>query len=260
MTVDKEVKFLSGRVLEVKQEDRNGIPIGIIKGHAATFDIDRGNDRFVKGAFIESIQELRQNNRPVRMLFQHRGDLLIGGFPIESVREDEKGLAVVGEINLEVQEGREAFALAKQGILTDFSIGFSVVEDAMEDGIRVIKKAIIWEFSLVSEPMNPKAVVTEVKTLTVDEVKALHVKELEKVLRESGNLSKQAAKYLVSKMKETPEEPSAEQKAKDAEDAAQEIAAQEAKDQEAKDQEAEINAYWQQQRILADLSAMKDSL
>lgn len=259
MTVDKEVKFLSGRVLEVKQEDRNGIPIGIIKGHAATFDIDRGNDRFVKGAFIESIQELRQNNRPVRMLFQHRGDLLIGGFPIESVREDEKGLAVIGEINLEVQEGREAFALAKQGILTDFSIGFSVVEDAMEDGIRIIKKAIIWEFSLVSEPMNPKAVVTEVKTLTVDEVKALHVKELEKVLRESGNLSKQAAKYLVSKMKEAPEEPP-EEKAKDAEDAAQEAAAQEAKDQEAKDKEAEVNAYWQQQRILADLSAMKDSL
>lgn len=259
MAVDKEVKFLSGRVVEVKQEDRNGIPIGIIKGHAATFDIDRGNDRFVKGAFIESIQELRQNNRPVRMLFQHRGDLLIGGFPIESVREDEKGLAVIGEINLEVQEGREAFALAKQGILTDFSIGFSVVEDAMEDGIRVIKKAIIWEFSLVSEPMNPKAVVTEVKTLTVDEVKALHVKDLEKVLRESGNLSKQAAKYLVSKMKETPEEPP-EEKAKDEEDAAREVAAQEAKDQEAKDQEAEINAYWQQQRILADLSAIKDSL
>ena len=257
MTVDKEVKFLSGRVLEVKQEDRNGIPIGIIKGHAATFDIDRGNDRFVKGAFIESIQELRQNNRPVRMLFQHRGDMLIGGFPIETVREDEKGLAVVGEINLEVQEGREAFALAKQGILTDFSIGFSVVEDAMEDGIRVIKKATIWEFSLVSEPMNPKAVVTEVKTLTVDEVKALHVKDLEKVLRESGNLSKQAAKYLVSKMKET--EPP-EEKSKDEEDAAQEAAAQEAKDQEAKDKEAEINEYWQQQRILADLSAMKDSL
>ncbi len=259
MTVDKEVKFLSGRVVEVKQEDRNGIPIGIIKGHAATFDIDRGNDRFVKGAFIESIQELRQNNRPGRMLFQHRGDMLIGGFPIESVREDEKGLAAIGEINLEVQEGREAFALAKQGILTDFSIGFSVVEDAMEDGIRVIKKATIWEFSLVSEPMNPKAVVTEVKTLTVDEVKALHVKELEKVLRESGNLSKQAAKYLVSKMKETPEEPP-EEKAKDEEDAAQEAAAQEAKDQEAKDKEAEINEYWQQQRILADLSAMKDSL
>lgn len=258
MAVDKEVKYLSGQVLEVKQEHRNGIPIGIIVGHAATFDIDRGMDRFVKGAFIESIQELRQNNRPVRMLFQHRGDMLIGGFPIETVREDEKGLSVVGEINLEVQEGREAFALAKQGILTDFSIGFSVVEDAMEDGIRVIKKAIIWEFSLVSEPMNPKAVVTEVKTLTVDEVKALHVKELEKVLRESGNLSKQAAKYLVSKMKETePEQKTTDQ---DKEDAAQEIAAQEAKDQEAKDKEAEVNAYWQQQRILADLSAMKDSL
>jgi len=260
MTVDKEVKHLSGQLVEVKQEDRNGIPVGIIKGHAATFDIDRGMDRFVKGAFVESIQELRQNNRPVRMLFQHRGDMLIGGFPIESVREDEKGLSVVGEINLEVQEGREAFALAKQGILTDFSIGFSVVEDAMEDGIRVIKKATIWEFSLVSEPMNPKAVITEVKTLTVDEVKALPVKDLEKVLRESGNLSKQAAKYLVSKMKEVepPEEP--EQKTADQDDIDQQARDQEAKDQEAKDKAAEINEYWERQRILADLSAMKDGL
>lgn len=257
MTMDKEIKHLSGQVLEVKQEDRNGVPIGIIKGHAATFDIDRGMDRFVKGAFIESIQELRQNNRPVRMLFQHNGNMLIGGFPIESVREDEKGLAVVGEINLEVQEGREAFALAKQGILTDFSIGFSIDEDAMEDGIRVIKKATIWEFSLVSEPMNPNAVVTEVKTLTVDEVKALHVKDLEKMLREAGSFSKQAAKYLVSKMKEPPaedlpEEPSAEQKAKDIEDAARE--ADEAKE------EKEILDYWQEQKILAELSAIKNRL
>lgn len=158
---DQEMKFIGGHIVEVKQVDRNGVPVGIIKGHIATFDIDRGFDRFAPGAFLESIERHKRDNRPVR-LKDHHGRT-IGGFPIETVLEDEKGLFGVGEINLEVQQGREAFALAKQGVLSDFSIGFSSIQDAQVNGIRVITKAELFEGSIVDEPMNPAAKITEVK-------------------------------------------------------------------------------------------------
>lgn len=161
--MEMETKLVGGNVVQVNQVERNGIPVGIIKGHIATFDIDRGFDRFVPGAFKESLERHLQDNRQIR-LKDHHGRT-VGGFPINLVFEDEKGLFGTGEINLEVQQGREAFALAKQGVLSDFSIGFTSLEDQLVNGIRVIHKAEVWEGSIVDEPMNPEARITEVKSV-----------------------------------------------------------------------------------------------
>lgn len=163
-----EIKLLGGVVVEAKQEDRNGVPVGVVEGYIATWDLDRGDmfgirDQFKKGAFVESILEHIQKRRPIR-LKDHHGRT-VGGFPMEFVKEDERGLFGVGEINLEVQQGREAFALAKQGVLSDFSIGFSVDEFDMDRDVRTITKATIWEGSIVDEPMNPAANITQVKSV-----------------------------------------------------------------------------------------------
>lgn len=163
--MNKETKQVGGNVVEVKEIERQGVKIGVVKGYIATWDLDRGSwgmqDRFVKGAFAESLERHRRDNRPIRLKDHH--SRTVGGFPIETVLEDEIGLFGVGEINLEVQQGREAFALAKQGVLSDFSIGFSSLEDTVTDDIRTIHKAEVWEGSIVDEPMNPKAKITEVK-------------------------------------------------------------------------------------------------
>lgn len=163
--MNKETKQVGGNVVDVKQIERQGVKIGVVKGYIATWDLDRGSwgfqDRFVKGAFLESLERHRRDNRPIRLKDHHQRT--IGGFPIETVFEDEIGLFGVGEINLEVQQGREAFALAKQGVLSDFSIGFTSLEDTVTDDIRTIHKAEVWEGSIVDEPMNPKAKITEVK-------------------------------------------------------------------------------------------------
>lgn len=151
---------------ELKAEN-GGTNIGEFSGHLAAFAKDRGDDVFMPGAFRASIEDLRSKGRPIRMLRQHDTFQLVGGFPIDQVREDEKGLFVVGHINLDVQNGREAFSLMKQGVLTDMSIGFSVPDHdrdvEIRDGIRFIKLATIWEGSLVTEPMNPDANVIDVK-------------------------------------------------------------------------------------------------
>lgn len=164
----KEYATLSFSLLEAKEQTFDKSNIGVFSGHLAAFVKDRINDVFMPGAFNESIERHKKSNRPIRMLFQHDSEFLIGGFPIEFVKEDEKGLFVVGNINLDVQKGREAFSLMRQGILTDMSIGFSIrdINDVkFENDIRFIRKAEIWEGSLVTEPMNERANVLEVKTV-----------------------------------------------------------------------------------------------
>ena len=211
----KELKFVGGTVLEVKQEDRNGVPVGIVEGYIATWDVDRGDfmgikDQFKRGAFIESILEHIQKARPIR-LKDHHGRT-VGGFPMEHVKEDDRGLFAVGEINLEVQQGREAYALAKQGVLSDFSIGFSVVDFEMDADLRTISKAKIWEGSIVDEPMNPAANITQVKNDGDDvmkyydemkyyksaDVEGWGKRELEQALREGAKFSKNASKAIIS--------------------------------------------------------------
>lgn len=158
-----------GRIEGTK--DVEGGKVGVVEGYIASWKVEDGPypDRFVRGAFAGAIEEhKRRANRPVRLLRQHDRTKLIGGFPIASVREDAKGLWGAAEINLELAEGRDAYALAKQGVLRDFSVGFRAVgykfeKDEQGREVRVIDTAELYEGSLVDEPMNRHAVVTAVK-------------------------------------------------------------------------------------------------
>lgn len=166
----KETKKIGGYSVNVKEEVRDGVKIGIIEGYIATWDLDRGDfyfkDQFVKGAFSESIKDFKKKKRMPR--FKEAHNKTIGGWKFESLKEDEIGLFGIGEINLDVENGREAYSLAKQGVLTDLSIGFTAEDFEVDEmkKIRTINKAILWEGSIVDEPMNPKANITAVKTST----------------------------------------------------------------------------------------------
>lgn len=150
--------------------DRNGVPIGRIEGYFASFQLEDGPypDRITPGAFLASIAEHKaRGNRQVRVNWMHRRSP-IGGAPIETVREDARGLYGITEINLSIQQGAEAYSLAKQRVVVDYSVGIDPQARSFEktaDGIevRVITKARLYEVSLVDEPMNKDAQVTAVK-------------------------------------------------------------------------------------------------
>ena len=202
MKKNMEVKQLSGTITETKQEDRNGVPVGLISGHIATWDKDRGDDRFEKGAFVESIQDhMKRNNRPIR--FKDNHGRTVGGFPISGVFEDDRGLFGTAEVNLDVQQGKELFALVKQGVISDFSIGFSAIDWEIKEGVRIIGKAIIWEGSAVDEPMNIAANIIDVKGnddgIDVDELSKMESKELEEILRATGKFSRKACTIITSR-------------------------------------------------------------
>ena len=162
-------KLVLGHVVKTHEEKRlseegEEIMTGIVEGYLATWDVDRIQDQFVRGAFLDSIAELQEKKRPLRLKRNHWN--LIGGFDPDKLKEDDTGLYGVAEINLLVQEGREAYMLAKQGVLSDFSVGFAADTENVDiiNNVRRFKKAKLWEASLVDEPMNPKANATMVRS------------------------------------------------------------------------------------------------
>jgi len=164
-----ETKQFGGRVVEHKEIERDGVRLGIIECLIATWEEDTGGvfgipDRFERGAFAGSIEEhKRRNNRMVRLKDQHGG--VVGGFPIDTVEERADGLFAVGEINLETKRGAEIWALIRQGVLVDMSVGFRALKDRIESGVRIISKAILWEGSVVDEPANRGANILNLKSV-----------------------------------------------------------------------------------------------
>ncbi len=155
-----ERKCAGGRIAETKVESRGGIDVGIVAGYIAAWGPDTGigarygiPDQFMPGAFLKSIEEHKQrDDRQVRLKDMHMD--VIGGFPIHSVFEDATGLYGRGEINLNTRNGAEAYSLAQQGVLVDFSIGFTSRDDKVGSDVRQIFEAIINEASIVDEPMH----------------------------------------------------------------------------------------------------------
>src|SRR3989337_59790 len=128
--------------------------VGVFEGYGSIFgNKDSYNDIVAAGSFKESLEK---NGLPA-MLWQHNPDVVIGKY-IEA-REDQAGLFMRGEINLEVQQGREAYALLKQGALKGMSIGFITLEDEYdrESQVRTIKKVSLMEVSIVTFPANKRA-------------------------------------------------------------------------------------------------------
>lgn len=167
--MNKEFLTIPFDVKEVKEVEIDGQRYGILKGYGATFgNIDRGQDRVIKGAFKKTLKDHKSRGRQIRMQSQHSRMDLIGGW--EVFKEDDNGLYLEGKLNLQVQKGAEAYALAKQGVLTDLSIGYWATETewVKEKGksVRNLKEIELFEVSPVSEPMNIMAQITSVKTIT----------------------------------------------------------------------------------------------
>lgn len=165
--MDKITKVFEFKVNKFHEDEDEKSHIGTVEGHISTFgNIDRDGDTFARTAFDRTLEDLKTLNKIfLPMLWQHKIDTPIGGFPIREMRTDNKGLFVIGEINLETQGGHEAFALAKQGVISEFSIGFIPKESRLDGEIRIFEDIDLIEASLVTIPANPQAMITNVKSI-----------------------------------------------------------------------------------------------
>ena len=158
------------------------------EGYASTFgNIDTDGDVIEPGAYSKSIQERFPANK-IKVLWQHNEPI---GKPLE-MREDSRGLHVVAKIS-ETPRGDEAITLARDGVIDTMSVGFVIPagkSDIDDRGVRHIREAKLFEFSLVTFPANEQAVITGVKAMrdAARIADQLSVKEQAELLNEVKNL------------------------------------------------------------------------
>lgn len=165
---------------------------GTFTGLGSVFgEVDSYRDIVVKGAFKNSLLDFERKKRKVPMLWQHRMAQPIGIYT--KLEETSEGLYVEGEINMDVQQGREAHALMKQGALTGLSIGYETVSEKFikknEVPYRELHEVKLWEISPVTFPAGDSARVDSVKS-------ARSLSELEDVLRDAGFSKSEAGLFL----------------------------------------------------------------
>ena len=169
---------------DLKSSDDNK---GVIEGYGSVFgNKDFHDDIIEPGAFTKTLKK-----RLPAMLLQHNMHDVAGVW-LEAI-EDDKGLLLRGQLNMEVQKAREAYHLAKQGALKGLSIGFYTKSDEVINGVRHIKEIELLEVSLVTFPANDQARVSGVK-----EQLPKNEREFEATLREMG-YGRNEAKAIVAK-------------------------------------------------------------
>lgn len=169
---------------------------GMFSGYASLFgEPDLGRDLVARGAFQNALR-----NRPlshIKMLYQHDPAQPIGVW--KTVREDEKGLFVEGQITLESPKGDEVLNLMRSGAVDGLSIGFKTVRSKRDrsSGLRTILEADLWEISVVTFPMLPSARVAQVKSI---ENRSLPTtREFERWLTQDAGLSRGQARTVIGK-------------------------------------------------------------
>jgi uncharacterized protein len=154
---------------------------GHIEGLAAAFgNVDLGGDRIIPGAFTRS---LAGRTNPLPMLLHHKFDRPIGRW--DSLTETREGLLAKGRITLEATDGREAYALARDGALGGLSVGYQTVDSKRGKGARDLIELALHEVSLVSIPMNPLARVRGIKSISGP-------RDIADLFREAGISSRRA--------------------------------------------------------------------
>ena len=158
------MKYLN-RPIEIKAVNEDGL----FSGYASVFEeIDSYRDIVKRGAFEKTLAESESKGRAVPILWQHDAAKPIGVYT--ELKEDEHGLYVEGQLNMDVQQAREALSLLRQKALSGISSGYNSVryDTDVKSGVRRLYELKLYEASLVTFPACDGARVTDVKTILAD--------------------------------------------------------------------------------------------
>ena len=149
---------------------------GTITGYASTWtrEPDSYGDIVAKGAFTESIANIKAEGKVLPLLYNHDNDELknfIG--TVTELDEDDHGLKFTAAFDA-TPEAQRARELAMDGRLAKFSFAYDVLDQGeveLEDGRKAneLRKLNIHEVSLVLYPANPDTSVVSVKAAEPEE-------------------------------------------------------------------------------------------
>lgn len=169
-------------VLDTKAVTEDGQIEGLAAGYG---NVDAGGDVVMPGALARSLMA----RKSIPMLMYHDQTRPAGVWT--DFAESPGGLIVKGQISMSSQIGREAYGLVRDGAIGGLSIGYRTVREQLVGKTRQLLELALYEVSLVTIPMNERAVITGVKSL-VEHGQLPTLREFEGFLREAGFSKSQA--------------------------------------------------------------------
>lgn len=140
--------------LDVKAIDADGSIEGIAAGYG---NVDHGGDVIIPGAATKSLT----GRASMPMLLFHDQRRPVGVW--REFTETADGLHVKGRFAMSTDAGRDAHAMTKDGALAGLSVGYQTLRDKLVGKARHLLEVALHEISLVTIPMNGKALITSVK-------------------------------------------------------------------------------------------------
>lgn len=171
---------------------------GQFVGYASKFNgVDSYQDTILPGAFQKSIE----SGKTIPMFINHDSwQIPVGKY--SELKEDDDGLLVVGDIDLNHMHGPSLYSALKNETMDALSIGFRIrkggAHEDEETGNRILTDIDLKEISPVNFPADEDARIAVVKR-DIDIIESF--KDAEMLLRDAG-YSKSAAKAFVSRIKE----------------------------------------------------------
>lgn len=163
-------------------------------GYASVFGmVDSYGDTIDPEAYEKTLAE---RDRPIRMRWNHYGEV-IGKYT--NIFTDRKGLYVEGELTPGHSKAMDVYASLKHGAIDGLSIGYIPVQfKYIDEGRRLLQEIKLIEISVVEEPADIHATISNVKS-AIEVCKDL--KSVEALLRDAAGFSRGDAKALISRIK-----------------------------------------------------------
>lgn len=157
----------------------NGSDLGQFTGYASVFNnVDSYGDKVIPGAFSKSLESYGDGGANIPCYWSHdmSDPMKCIGWTTAAV-EDEHGLKVDVQLDLENPNGAQAYKLIKNGVVNQMSFAYEV-EDAVsaksdgEGTFTELRQLKIFEVSLVQVGANQSTELLDVKHRLLDGVKA----------------------------------------------------------------------------------------
>ena len=161
---------IKNALIRVKAGPENGLAEGQFTAYASTFTRtpDSYGDVVAPGAFTNTLAEWAAKDAPIPLLFGHRmddPDFNIGH--IVSAAEDEHGLLVKAELDLENPKAAQTYRLLKGRRIDQMSFAYDVLDEGQVeiDGQKAneLRELSLYELSVVPLGANRETEILAVK-------------------------------------------------------------------------------------------------
>lgn len=167
-----KVKDVALAARQIKAGPDDGLEDGQFSAYASVFgNKDSYGDVVLPGAFTDTLAEWKDSGQFIPLLFGHNmsdPDFNIGH--IVTAVEDEKGLLVTAQLDLENAKAAQVYRMLKGRRVNQMSFAYDVIEGAWieseDDHYYELRKLKVFEVSVVTIGANQETEILAVKSAT----------------------------------------------------------------------------------------------